>query len=179
MTIFKVLSELLVKGRELCVYKFLTQQTLWNYARTSTVVFLPCIFHLKFFIQLFFLLLFTLLYYQVDWNNLLKFLSLFNWIHFLDFGNCLVSKQSLGHLIFVTSDSSSWAPKMGCFQRSAGVHRVTAEHLGTSSSSSWENFFLQERVAVKICLSRPDQLTWFSVHVLFCGVSFDIYFFRA
>lgn len=188
MTIFKVLSELLVKGRELCVYKILTQQTLWNYARTSTGVFLPCIFHLKFFIQLFFL--FTLLYYQVDWNNLLKFLSLFNWIHFLDFGNCLVSKQSLGHLIFVTSDSSSWAPKMGCFQRSAGVHRVTAEHLGTSSSSSWENFFLQESAAVKMCLSRPDQLTCFfckvvvqvlmlPVHVLFCGVSFDIYFFRA
>lgn len=99
-------------------------------------------------------------------------------------------KQSLGHLIFVTWDTSCWALKMGCFQRSAGVHRVTAEHLGTSSSPSWENFFLQESAAVKMCMSRPDELTWvfckvvvqvlmLPVHVLFCGVSFDIYFFRA
>lgn len=35
--------------------------------------------------------LFTWLYYEVDQNNLLKFLSLFNWIRFLGSGNCLVS----------------------------------------------------------------------------------------
>lgn len=158
MTIFKVLYDLLVKGRELCVYKVLTWRALWHYARTSAGVFLLHIIHLEFFMQLYFVYLTVL---QVDWNNLLKLLSLFSWIYFLGFGNCLpLFKQSLGHVIFVTSDSSGWAPKMGFFQRNASVHRVTAENLGTTSSSSWENFFVKESAAVKMCMSRPDQLIW-------------------